>query len=169
MNWFWAKVLFCEYIRHYRKLDDAAIVADVRQSMDDLEDLQADGESFGAFMVRKAVSRASTNRARYADYGKLGGRPRKQQSTPGGAPDGDAGDTSACTTAPEPSAPADTGELYAFAAANDLDDIDAREWYEMCTSRGWRDRYGNPIRDWKLACEAYCARKALNRLKKEAK
>lgn len=102
MNWFWAKVLFGEYIRHYRKLDDAAIVADVRQSMDDLEELRAAGESFGAFMVRKAESRTNSNRARYADYGKLGGRPRKQQQNLAVrvSGSGDAGDASARTTAP---------------------------------------------------------------------
>lgn len=47
-NPFWAKVFFAEFIRHYRKLDDAAIVADVRASMDDIEELRADGESLGA-------------------------------------------------------------------------------------------------------------------------
>ena len=155
---------FREFIRHYRKLDDGSIVADVRQSMDDLEDLQPAGDSFGAFMVRKMNARIEQNRERNRINGSKGGRPRKQQVSTSVRVSG-SGDA----PVPETSAPADTDELYAFAAANDLDEIDAREWYEMCTSRGWRDRYGNPIRDWELACEAYCARKALNRLKKEAK
>ena len=126
---------FREFIRHFRKLDDGSIVADVRQSMDDLEDLQPAGDSFGAFMVRKMNARIAQNRERNRINGSKGGRPRKQQQltavrvsgsgdapvpvtsaqharpseastgpdrefSPGGVPDGDAGDASARTTAP---------------------------------------------------------------------
>ena len=160
---FWAKVFFSEFIRHYRKLDDAAIVADVRQSMDDLEDLADDGNSFGAKMVRWSVAHL----AECAANGSKGGRPRKQQLA--AVRVSGSGDAPVPVTSEAISSPDGTDELYAFAAANDLDEIDAREWYEMSEKRGWKDRYGNPIRDWELACEAYCARKALNRLKKEAK
>lgn len=45
---FLGESFFAEFIRLYRKLDDAAIVADVRASMDDIEELRADGESLGA-------------------------------------------------------------------------------------------------------------------------
>ena len=76
MRNFWAKVLFCEFIRHYRKLDDATIVADVRQSMDDLEELLPSGNSFGAKMVRWSNERIEFNRE---TRGKKGGRPRKQK------------------------------------------------------------------------------------------
>ena len=165
---FWAKVFFSEFIRHYRKLDDAAIVADVRQSMDDLEELRAAGESFGAKMVRWSEERIANNRRTKGVYGSKGGRPRKQQQITAVRVSG-SGDAPAPVTSEAISSPDGTDELYAFAAANDLDEIDAREWYEMSEKRGWKDRYGNPIRDWELACEAYCARKALNRLKKEAK
>lgn len=75
----WAKVLYAEFIRHYRKLDDAAIVADVRQSMDDLEELRAAGESFGAKMVRWSEERIANNRRTKGVYGSKGGRPRKNQ------------------------------------------------------------------------------------------
>ena len=37
-NRFWCRVLFKEFIKHFRKLNDEQIVKDVRQSMDDLED-----------------------------------------------------------------------------------------------------------------------------------
>lgn len=59
-----------------------------------------------------------------------------------------------------------TAELYDFAEAARLSDADAREWWELCTERGWKDRYGKPIRDWKKACERYCARRAINRMAK---
>lgn len=93
---------FREFIRHYRKLDDGSIVADVRQSMDDLEDLQPAGDSFGAFMVRKMNARIEQNRERNRINGSKGGRPRKQQQNLAVrvSGSGDAGDASARTTAP---------------------------------------------------------------------
>ena len=62
--------------------------------------------------------------------------------------------------------PPTTAELYDFAEAARLNEADAREWWELCTERGWKDRYGKPIRDWKKACERYCARRAINRMAK---
>lgn len=64
------------------------------------------------------------------------------------------------------SLPPSTAELYDFAEAARLFEADAREWWELCTERGWKDRYGKPIRDWKKACERYCARRAINRMAK---
>lgn len=64
------------------------------------------------------------------------------------------------------SLPPSTAELYDFAEAARLSDADAREWWELCTERGWKDRSGKPIRDWKKACERYCARRAINRMAK---
>lgn len=67
---------------------------------------------------------------------------------------------------PEVSEIPTTAELYDFAEAARLSEADAREWWELCTERGWNDRYGKPIRDWKKACERYCARRAINRMAK---
>ena len=64
------------------------------------------------------------------------------------------------------SLPPSTAELYDFAVAARLSEADAREWWELCTERGWNDRYGKPIRDWKKACDRYCARRAINRMAK---
>ena len=66
----------------------------------------------------------------------------------------------------EVSEPPTTAMLYDFAEAARLSEADAREWWELCTERGWKDRYGKPIRDWKKACERYCARRAINRMAK---
>lgn len=62
--------------------------------------------------------------------------------------------------------PPTTAELYDFAEAARLSEADAREWWELCNERGWKDRSGKPIRDWKKACERYCARRAINRMAK---
>lgn len=73
-----AAIEFSEFIRHFRKLDDAAIAIDIRQSMDDVEELTADGESFGALMVRKMNARIAQNRERNRINGSKGGRPPKK-------------------------------------------------------------------------------------------
>lgn len=76
-NSFWAQLYFEDFIRHFRKLDDAAIVADVRQSMDDFENRCPEGSSFGAEMVASTFARIRGNREKSARFGILGGRPRK--------------------------------------------------------------------------------------------
>ena len=79
---FWCKVFFKEYIKHYRKMTDEQIVKDVRQSMDDLEDLVDSSDSFGSQMVRWSIERAEQPFATAArENGKKGGRPRKNQDT----------------------------------------------------------------------------------------
>jgi hypothetical protein len=78
-------VLFKEFIKHYRKLTDEQIVADVRQSMDDLEELVDGTTSFGSKMVRWSMERAD----RYpqaSENGKKGGRPRKDKESTAVAP-----------------------------------------------------------------------------------
>lgn len=62
--------------------------------------------------------------------------------------------------------PPSKAELYDFAEDARLSEADAREWWDLCTERGWKDRSGKPIRDWKKACERYCARRAINRMAK---
>ena len=62
--------------------------------------------------------------------------------------------------------PPSTADLYDFAEAARLSEADAREWWELCNERGWKDRSGKPIRNWKKACERYCARRAINRMAK---
>ena len=86
-NIFWCKVFFQAFIKHFRKLNDEQIVRDVRQSMDDLEDLVTDTDTFGSQMVRWALERAEEPAAiASANNGKKGGRPRKNQETTADAP-----------------------------------------------------------------------------------
>ena len=76
---FYARVEFRDFIRHFRKLDDAAIAADVKQSMDDIDNLNDEGSSFGSLMVKWSLAR----KERYpkaTENGRKGGRPRKQQN-----------------------------------------------------------------------------------------
>ena len=73
---FWAKVFFRDFIKHYRKMTPEQIVADVEKSMDDLENLEDSGTSFGAKMIRASIGRAE-NYPQASENGKKGGRPRK--------------------------------------------------------------------------------------------
>lgn len=59
-------------------MDDAAIAADVRQSMDDIDNLNDEGSSFGSLMVKWSLAR----KERYpkaVENERKGGRPRKQK------------------------------------------------------------------------------------------
>lgn len=73
---FWAKVAFKEFIRHFRKLSPEQIVSDVMASMDALEDLDDEGDSFGSKMVRWSMERVEQYPMAQAN-GQKGGRPRK--------------------------------------------------------------------------------------------
>lgn len=84
---FWCKVFFKAFIKHFRKMSDEEIVKDIRQSMDDLEDLVGDTDTFGSQMVRWANGRADKPFATAArENGKKGGRPRKDKESTAGAP-----------------------------------------------------------------------------------
>lgn len=84
---FWCRVFFKAFIKHFRKMSDEEIVKDIRQSMDDLEDLVGDTDTFGSQMVRWANGRADEPFATAArENGKKGGRPRKDKETTAGAP-----------------------------------------------------------------------------------
>ena len=124
----------------------------------------------------KAYSDSQSERAKsrwnkYAN-GSNDCRPRKTQSTTAAGesaahlecvPNGGSAERSGGV---HRSLPTTTAELYDFVEAARLSEADAREWWELCTERGWKDRFGNPIRDWKKACERYCAKRAINRMAK---
>lgn len=82
---FWCKVFFKAFIKHFRKMTDEEIVRDIRQSMDDLEDLVEDTDTFGAQMVRWANQRPEQY-PMARENGKKGGRPRKNKDNTAGAP-----------------------------------------------------------------------------------
>ena len=174
-NRFWCRVLFKEYIKHYRKMTDEQIVRDVRQSMDDLEDLVSDTDSFGSQMVRWSNERSDEPFATAArENGKKGGRPRKNATTPdtistddNALREGDTGpvDSMGRTDAPSRTLPLPTWEDFlSFVDGEGLDYSDAREWWEMTmVDRKGLDRYGKPIGNWKVTCRRFCEAKAKKR------
>ena len=126
---FWAKVLFKEFIRHYRKMTPEQKVADIDESMDALEELDDSGESFGAKMVRWSMERAEQY-PMASENGKKGGRPKKNLSADGDTRE-DSQDVPDCDNAAtlESSTSADTGTL------DSLTDKDERPGAERATSK----------------------------------
>ena len=163
-NRFWCRVLFKEYIKHYRKMTDEQIVRDVRQSMDDLEDLVADTDSFGSQMVRWSNERSEEPFATAArENGKKGGRPKKNSSEQEEARQNQRGGegslrlgghvTPSRTCRP----PRDFEEVKDFIAQNGLDYDDARLWWERnYVERDGIDKDGKPIKNWKGALVNAC-------------
>ena len=189
MESFWCKVMFKQFISHFRKLNSDQILKDIADSMDALEDLNGDGKSFGALMVRLSNSRIEENRKQRIEAGRKGGQARaaKFKGKTSAAEDGDDREASqnsytskeAALESPTSSqqdfsvtpqrsdvrtfgrtrrnfqAPS-TEDLYDFCAANGIDEADARECYEMCAERGWKDKNGKNIVDWKKFIQGFC-------------
>lgn len=157
---FWAKVMFEDFTNHYRKLDKEQVFADVVKSMDDLYERNPEGDSFGAFMVRRSLGRAEQY-PKASDNGKKGGRPRNN-------PDGDASnreaevDRKSATSPSMVKLPKNKQEVIEFAIDNGLDSDDASTWAEQnLRERKGYDKDGNPILNWKGALTNYC--KAMER------
>lgn len=173
---FWSRVLFKDFIRHFRKMSPEQIAEDITESMDALDDLNPDGDSFGSLMVRWANERMNGAFATAArENGKKGGRPRKnpEENTAETAAldsQGRTGGSSARGMAkvaqptvrslPLPS----KEQLYDFAREESLDEGDARDWFEMTVvDRAGKDRNGNRISNWKAACRKFCTARAERR------
>ena len=183
-NIFWCRVYFQAYIKHYRKMTDEQIVKDVRQSMDDLEDLVSDTDTFGSQMIRWALERADEPFATAArENGKKGGRPRKNQETTADAPTRDDGvypegtldapkaesGTSATNSATTPCTatvrsyrprkvphPKGDYEVFDFAGENGIPEWVANEFYQrFFVERDGTDTEGNNIDNWKGALINY--------------
>lgn len=55
-------------------------------------------------------------------------------------------------------------EFLSFVDGEGLDYSDAREWWEMSiVDRAGKDRFGNPIGNWKGACKRFCGAKKKGR------
>ena len=172
---FWSRVLFKDFIRHFRKMSPEQIAEDITESMDALDDLNPDGDSFGSLMVRWANERMNGAFATAArENGKKGGRPRKDVTTPdtistddNALREGDTGpvDSMGRTDAPSRTLPLPTWESFlSFVDGEGLDYSDAREWWEMTmVDRKGLDRYGKPIGNWKVTCRRFCEAKAKKR------
>lgn len=154
-NPFWAKVSFSDFIKHFRKMTDDQIVADIKESMDVLEDAVSDGTSFGAFLVRisqeRIKLRGEVNRANALAGHEKAGHEIKNPRPP----------------KPQPKFPSKE-ELYDFCAERSLDESLAREWFEITISRGGKTREGTVIENWKGAVTRYVEARLKN-LEKDTK
>lgn len=143
----WAKVLFKEFIKHFRKMDDEQIVRDIRQSMDDLEELVPDTDTFGSKMVRWSIGRADEPPAVASrENGKKGGRPRKNPA--------------------KLQRPQSKTEFMDWVRLNGIDEVDAIRCYEMEEANGWTDKNGKPVTDWKAYIAGFVKDQASKRKEK---
>lgn len=180
-NRFWCRVLFKEFIKHFRKLNDEQIVKDVRQSMDDLEDLVPDTDSFGSQMVRWSLERADEPFAVAArENGKKGGRPRKdsvedgaresEQRTEANSGKGIKSAQAAPShkdAAASVRIPPSKTEFMDWVCLVGIDEVFARRCYEMCEMNGWKDKNGKDIGDWRKFTYGF-VKDQLNKRKKTA-
>lgn len=171
---FWAKVLFKEFIRHFRKLTDEQKVEDINASMDALEDLDDSGNSFGALMVKWSMERVEQY-PQARDNGKKGGRPRKglPQPCPIGTDETRTGGDMLPSYSSSPSVrnarrrvrpPKSFDEVAAFADEIGLDYDDTRLWWERnFVERPGCDKDGVVFENWKGALVNACKAEAEKR------
>lgn len=163
---FWAKVLFKEFIKHYRKLSAEQKAADIDESMDALEDLDDSGNSFGAKMVRWSMERADEPSAIASrENGKKGGRPRKDETRTGGHLLPSSSRSPVRNTAQRRIRPPRSFEEVAeFADAQGLDYDDARLWWQRnFVERPGCDKDGVAFDNWKGALVNACKAEAEKR------
>lgn len=175
---FWSRVLFKDFIRHFRKMTPERVAEDIAASMDALDDLNPDGDSFGSLMVRWANDRMNGAFATAArENGKKGGRPRKISdgsttvSNISGTPKALVNQKRTGTAVPElrraahspapvrssGTMPADVQKVYDFASLEGLDKDDAYEcWYVTTAERDGNDADGNPVTNWKAFVRTWC-------------
>lgn len=162
---FWSRVLFKDFIRHFRKMSPEQIAEDITESMDALDDLNPDGDSFGSLMVRWANERMNGAFATAArENGKKGGRPRKDSSGTEEALESQrrAGEDSLRCDTPSSarqagSMPDNCDKVIDFAVAENLDVDDAREcWYVTTVERDGKTADGKKINNWKAYVRKWC-------------
>ena len=99
------------------------------------------------------------------ENGKKGGRPRKnpEENQEQGRTGGDSVKQGQCSigSSVRPLPLPSKEQLYDFARAENLDEADARDWYEMTVvDRAGHDRDGKPITNWKAALKRFCKSRA---------
>lgn len=171
ITYFYAKT--SEFADMIDSMSDEELIANMRQTAKDLRSNNLEGNSFGAEILRKSLELSKRKRAEASrKNGLLGGRPRKNKPVeptpvePKPSPKPEplrsispkSGEVERVYKVEKTEYP-DTTELYDFAAKYNLDEADAREWFDMSTYRKWHDRYGNVIANWKGACRNYCRSK----------
>lgn len=167
---FWAKVLFSQFIKHYRKMTPEQKVADIDASMDALEDLDDTGDSFGAKMVHWSMERVNQY-PQASENGKKGGRPPKNtdisatatlQGTDDTRTGGHLLPSSSRSPVRNPAKrrirpPRSFEEVAEFADAQGLDYDDARLWWQRnFVERPGCDKDGVAFDNWKGALVNAC-------------
>lgn len=167
---FWAKVLFSQFIKHYRKMTPEQKVADIDASMDALEDLDDTGDSFGAKMVRWSMERVNQY-PQASENGKKGGRPRKDSSgTEEALVNQRRAGADSVRGTPSHRAPArprasffNKEDFMAWAIDDGLDPVDAGECWEATEERGGKDADGNTVKNMKAFARQWCRTRKDNR------
>ena len=192
----WSKMDYKDFISHFKDMTPEEIVADVRQSIKDFEELNTDSGSFGSEQVKKATITSKERRAEASrQNGRLGGRPKGVKNKSKAEPETDMQKRTetalkalirSCPGNPtaqpktEPSAPPkpqkkpyqktvytlpkqrtplpkSKDDVIDMAYNFNLDYDDAHQWWYMTMEeRNGKDRWGNPIFNWKGALINYC-------------
>lgn len=145
----WVKIFFDDFCSHFFEMSDEEIVKDVRDSVKSLLEKNQQGNSFGAKMVRDASRRVSEKSETYRQNVNRRWHPAIPIHVEGS------------TSVSEPT----IQSIYDFARTNGLDEVDARDFYEMnFVERGGKDKDGNPVKNWQGMLKRFCQSRAKKRM-----
>ena len=168
----WDNVIFREFAAHFISMSDEQVVRDIRESVVKVINLDESGDSFGANMVRRAKERLCGRHDVAVQNGTKGGRPRKDSVEDGARESQRRAGADSVRGTPLHSAPVrssgpmpdDVQPVYDFAAAENLDPVDAYEcWNVTVNERGGKTADGKRITNWKAYVRKWCATRASNR------
>lgn len=145
----WVKIFFDDFCSHFYAMNDEEIVKDIRDSVKALLEKNQQGTSFGAMMVREASSRVAQKSETYRQNVNQRWHPEIKIPVKDEIP---------------PVAPS-VQSIYDFARLHGLDEVDARDFYEMTfVERGGKDRDGNPVKNWQGMLKRFCQSREKKRM-----
>lgn len=145
-NIYCCKMYFQEFRRHFKKMSDDEIISDIRKSCECLDDLDSEGNSWGAQCVREASEKMEIKSKINSENAKSRWdkeQPEKKE-TPEEQPTKQKGQPT-------------QEELSLYASEINVSSYIQEQFFDYFQSNGWRVGK-NPMKDWKAALRNWVRR-----------
>lgn len=159
---FWARVSFREFRQHFKRMSDADIVRDIRDSIDAFDDLTTDVDCFGSKCVLSALERhkgrseinAANARARWKGHGI---DIEEEKADPPVDPDFGTNETPQGDIDKPKQRPKDPTheEVAEYCKELGISDVMRDDFFSYYDMRGWKTNRGVKVAKWKIALKRW--------------